>query len=77
MEATIIAYSFNVFWSDEDAAYIAVCPEFPGLSAFGETAEQALTEMKLALELAMETYQEEGWTLPEPTTHQAADLHRC
>jgi antitoxin HicB len=60
------SYSFNVFWSEEDGSYIAVCPEFPILSAFGETAEQALAELKVALDLAIETYQEEGWTLPEP-----------
>jgi len=59
-------YSFNVFWSDSDKVYIAVCPEFPNLSAFGDTAEQALAEIKIALELAVETYQEEGWPLPEP-----------
>jgi SOS-response transcriptional repressor LexA len=62
-------YSFNVFWSEEDEAYIAVCPEFPGLSAFGETAEQALAEIEVALDMAIETYQEEGWTLPEPTAY--------
>jgi predicted RNase H-like HicB family nuclease len=62
-------YSFNVFWSEEDASYIAVCPEFSGLSAFGETAEQALAEMEIALDLAIETYQEEGWTLPEPMAY--------
>lgn len=65
------SYSFNVFWSEEDGSYIAICPEFPGLSAFGETAEQALAEMKVVLDLAIETYQEEGWTLPEPTARHA------
>jgi predicted RNase H-like HicB family nuclease len=59
-------YGFAVRWSDEDAAYIAVCPEFPGLSAFGETAADALREIQVALDLAVETYQEEGWLLPTP-----------
>jgi|GEM_PF-921579 len=61
-------YSFNVFWSEEDEAYIATCPEFPRISAFGDTAEQALAEMQVALEMAIETYQEEGWPLPRPRT---------
>jgi predicted RNase H-like HicB family nuclease len=59
-------YGFAVRWSDEDAAYIAVCPEFPGLSAFGDTAADALREIQVALELAVETCQEEGWPLPAP-----------
>jgi predicted RNase H-like HicB family nuclease len=59
-------YSYQVFWSEADEGYIAICPEFPNLSAFGETAEEALAELKVALELAIETYREEGWPLPEP-----------
>jgi antitoxin HicB len=59
-------YGFAVRWSDEDAAYIAVCPEFPGVSAFGDTAADALREIQVALDLAVETYQEEGWPLPAP-----------
>ena len=63
-------YSFNVFWSDADEAYIAVCPEFPRLSAFGDTPEQALAEMRVVLEMAIEAYREEGWTLPESRPHK-------
>jgi predicted RNase H-like HicB family nuclease len=59
-------YSCNVFWSANDNANIAVCPEFPGLSAFGATREEALAELEVALELAIETYQAEGWELPKP-----------
>lgn len=59
-------YSFSVAWSEPDSAYLALCAEFPGLSAFGETPEQALSEMETALGLAIETYQEEGWELPPP-----------
>ena len=59
-------YSFKVFWSDEDQAYIATCPDFPGVSGFGDTTEQALAEAAVSLRLAVETYQEEGWPLPEP-----------
>jgi len=62
-------YSFNVFWSDGDEGYVAICPEFPGLSAFGETPDEALAEVKIALEGAIEIYQKEGWTLPEPRVH--------
>jgi len=59
-------YSINIFWSDEDESYIATCPEFPGLSAFGETPEEALAEAQIALQLFIDTYNEDGLPLPEP-----------
>lgn len=59
-------YSFHLHWSAEDEAYIATCPEFPGLSAFGETPEQAISEGRRALKLMIETYKESGLALPEP-----------
>ena len=60
-------YSFRVFWSEEDDAFVASCPEFPGVSGIGESAEEAVAEAKQALELAIETHREEGWPLPNPT----------
>lgn len=63
-------YSINLFWSDEDGGYIAVSPEFPGLSAFGKTAEKAIAEAQVALELFAATYEEEGLSLPEPQVVQ-------
>lgn len=59
-------YSINIFWSDEDEGYIAVSPEFPGLSAFGKTPEKAIAEARVALQLFIDTHEEEGLPLPEP-----------
>jgi predicted RNase H-like HicB family nuclease len=64
-------YRFNIAWSEEDEGYIVTCPEFPGLSAFGETPEQALAEGQIALKLFIETYQEKEIPLPEPATTQS------
>ena len=61
-------YSFNVIWSEEDDAYIATCPAFPDLSAFGETLEEALEEVRVVLDLFIEEYEADGVPLPEPTT---------
>jgi predicted RNase H-like HicB family nuclease len=61
-------FSFRLEWSDEDEGYIATCPEFPGLSAFGETPEEAIEEAQIALELFIEDHEESGETLPEPET---------
>src|SRR6059036_347657 len=59
-------YSYSVAWSQPDSAYIALSPEFPGLSAFGSKPEEAVRELQTAIDLALETYKEEGWPLPEP-----------
>jgi predicted RNase H-like HicB family nuclease len=64
-------YSFNIEWSDEDEEYIATCPAFPGLSAFGETEEEALKEAKIALEGFIETHKAHKMVLPEPIVHEA------
>lgn len=61
-------YQFNLVWSELDNEFMATCPEFPGLSAFAETAEEALAEAQIALELFIETYEEDGIALPEPHT---------
>lgn len=59
-------YSYNVVWSDEDNCWIATSPEFPRLSAFGESPGEAFNEFEIALKAAIETYKEEGWELPQP-----------
>lgn len=63
-------YRFNIAWSEEDKGYIVTCPDFPGLSAFGESPEQALMEAQVALKLFIKTYEEKGLSLPEPETIQ-------
>lgn len=73
MEATD-RYSIHVFTDEQDGGIVAVCPEFPGVSAFADTHEEAIEELRIALRLAIETYQEEGWPLPEPKVIPAAAL---
>jgi predicted RNase H-like HicB family nuclease len=59
-------YAIEIFYSDEDEGYIAVVPELPGCSAFGDTEEAALKEVKVAIELWLETAQKEGREIPHP-----------
>ena len=59
-------YTLQIFLSEDDESFIAVCQEFPGLSAFGETREEALREAQIALDLIIETYREKNLVLPEP-----------
>ncbi len=59
-------YSMRVFWSESDGAFIAVCPEFGDLSAFGATQQEAVSELQVALDLAKQAYAEDGRPLPAP-----------
>ncbi len=59
-------YSFEIKYSDEDQCYIARCPEFPGLSAHGDTAGEALNEASTALEGIIESYKAHDRELPSP-----------
>jgi len=59
-------YSFRVLWSEADNAYVATCPELPGVSALGESEGEALREAKVAMELYIEDMLESGESLPEP-----------
>lgn len=59
-------YSIDVTWSEEDQAYLAISPEFPGLSAFGDTRTEAIDEAETALALFIEEFEEEGRELPQP-----------
>ncbi len=59
-------YAIEIFFSEEDEGYIAVAPELPGCSAFGETEEEALTEIKTAIELWLTVARKEGRTIPLP-----------
>ncbi|MGH2544971.1 MAG: type II toxin-antitoxin system HicB family antitoxin [Ardenticatenaceae bacterium] len=59
-------YSYRVFWSDEDEAYIAVINEFSGISAWADTAQEALRELESVVDGVIAMYEREGWELPAP-----------
>jgi predicted RNase H-like HicB family nuclease len=59
-------YSIELFYSEEDGGYIALAPELPGCSAFGETEEEALKEIKVAIDLWQETAEKAGREIPQP-----------
>ena len=60
-------YAIEILYSEDDEGYIALAPEIPGCSAFGENEEEALKEVKIALELWLETARTEGREIPEPS----------
>ena len=68
-------YAIEIIYSDEDEGFIAVVPELPGCSAFGETEEEALQEVKVAVSLWLEAARDEGRARPEPAnTERLRDL---
>ena len=66
-------YPVQVFWSDEDEGYIAIVPDLPGCSAFGETAEEAIREARDAIEAWLQAARAGGDQIPEPSK---PPLHR-
>ncbi|MFA5551073.1 MAG: type II toxin-antitoxin system HicB family antitoxin [Trueperaceae bacterium] len=72
--ATLDRYSVQVFYSEADGCFVAICPDFPGVSAFGDSQAEAMREFRTALELAIETYEEEGWPLPTPSRLPETEL---
>jgi predicted RNase H-like HicB family nuclease len=59
-------YHINVFWSDEDACWIANVPDLRYCSAHGDTPAEAAAEVQVAMELWLETARDEGLPIPEP-----------
>lgn len=63
-------YAVKLFYSEEDGGYIATVPELPGCSAFGETEEDALKEVKVAEELWIKTAKRQGRPIPQPVAEK-------
>ena len=59
-------YEIIIYWSAEDDAFIAEVPELPGCMAHGRNYDDALTHIKQAITLWIETAQEFGGPIPEP-----------
>lgn len=60
-------YPAHVFWSDEDEGFIAVASDLPGCSAFGETEEVALAELRSAIAAWIEAASAAGNPVPDPS----------
>jgi len=66
-------YSINIFWSEEDDCYVATIPDFPYLSAFGDTQEEAVADAQKVIQMAIESLQRDGIPLPEPKYHKTQE----
>ena len=54
-----------IFERAEEGGCVVTCPAVPGTVSQGDTYEEALANVKEAIELALECYREDGVPLPE------------
>lgn len=59
-------YEIIIYWSEEDAAFVAEVPELPGCMAHGDSYEKALKSEKNAIRLWIDTAKEFGDPIPKP-----------
>lgn len=58
-------YPVEVFWVEEDNVWFAISPVLgPSVSAYGDTAEEAVAEFEVVRDLALESYAERGMDPP-------------
>ena len=59
-------YTYRVTWSEEDAEYVGLCAEFPGLSWLARTPEAALKGIRKVVAEAIADMERSGETVPKP-----------
>jgi len=59
-------YEIIIYWDNQDNIYIADVPELPGCAAHGDTYDDALNNIKEAIQLWIDTAKEFGDPVPEP-----------
>ncbi len=69
-------YAIIVFWSEEDRAWVANVPDLKSCSAFGDTPERAVAEVRTAMDAWLAAARDEGLEIPKPRFqrhHEAAE----
>ena len=62
----MLQYSVLIQYDGRDDIYVASIPELSGCMAHGSSQEEAIREIRVALELWIETASENGMRIPEP-----------
>lgn len=65
------AYELIIDWSDDDQCYVVKVPDLPGCMAHGKTRQQAVKMAEEAIELWIETAEEDGVSVPKPSSFAA------
>ncbi len=64
-------YTYRVFWSDEDEAFIGACAEFPSLSWLDSTPETALTGIRKTARECVADMKAAGEPIPKAIASKA------
>ena len=59
-------YHINIFWSDDDACWIADVPDLKSCSAHGDTPAEAAVEVEIAVAGWLEVARDHKCPIPEP-----------
>ena len=65
----MLEYSILIRHCKIDNIYIASVQEIENCMAHGDTPEEALKEIQIALNLWLEVAEEKGWAIPEPLSY--------
>jgi predicted RNase H-like HicB family nuclease len=63
-------YPIVVFHTPSDGLWVAKVPDLPGCSAHGETPEEAVKEVRIAMGGWLEVAREIGRPIPEPSNYE-------
>ena len=59
-------YETIIYWSEDDQAYLVEVSQLPGCLAHGDSYEEALANIKEAIQLWIDTAYEFGDVIPTP-----------
>ena len=59
-------YEIIIHWNDEDKVFVAEVPELPGCMAHGKDYDDALSHIKEAIGLWIDTAKKYGDPIPKP-----------
>jgi len=61
-----IKYELIIYWSEDDASFVAEVPELPGCMADGASYEEAVSNAQVVIEEWLAIAKELGREIPEP-----------
>jgi predicted RNase H-like HicB family nuclease len=62
----MIRYAVNIYWSEQDEAFVAEAPELPGCAADGSSYQEALANLEIIIQEWIETAKQLGRPIPRP-----------
>ena len=61
-------YAIEIFWSEEDACFVACVSDLENCAAWGMSYEEALTQAQVAIQADLAARRVFGEPIPEPST---------